>query len=78
MLAIGNTVKKSGYALKPARDYWLGCGDYTRKNRAKEALDKATALRGIVTEISKGGCKVTWNDGTESNCLDYMVERVNP
>ena len=77
-LAIGDKVKASGYSLQPKRNYWNSCGDYTRKNAAKRELDKATALRGEIFDVTvNGAVKVKWSDGTESHCLDYMVEKIS-
>jgi hypothetical protein len=83
-MEIGNTVRKSGYALKSARDYWLLQGEYSRKQRAKEQFDALAAMRGTVIEILAGdpkrwvspGLKIQWSNGTVSQCLDYMVELV--
>lgn len=79
---VGDRVKKSDYALRSKRDYWLSQGEYTRKNRAKEAYDAAVAERGTIAEIlpadsSRGvaaGLRVTWDNGMESRCLPGMVE----
>lgn len=70
----GDVVKHSGYAIKPKRDYWLGCGRYDQKNRAKEWLDNFVAERGTVIEAQDGKAKVQWDNGTISHCLDYMIE----
>lgn len=82
---VNDRVKPSGHALRSKRDYWLSLGDYTRKQRAKEALDREASRRGTVVELlpadtSRGvaaGLRVAWDDGSESRCLPYMVESEN-
>ena len=83
-MQIGDKVRHSGYAIRPKRDYWLSLGDYSRKERAKDALDAFIAERGTITELlpadpSRGvakGLRVQWDNGSESKCLPYMVEAV--
>lgn len=83
-IKVGNKVKQSDYALRSKRDDWLSQGDYTRKNAAKTAYDRAAAERGVVVEIlptdfSRGvaaGLRVQWESGVESRCLPGMVEVV--
>jgi len=53
-MKIGDTVKRSEYALRPMRDYWLNCGREPMKSGAKDALDKAKAERGIVEFVGEG------------------------
>lgn len=77
-MKIGDRVRYSETALRPTRDYWLGLGDYSHKNRAKDALDAKTALRGCVTAIIPQGLSVAWDDGTSSNLLSYMVTVEEP
>ena len=79
---VNDRVKQSAYALRSKRDYWLGLGDYTRKQAAKASLDKAIAERGTViglleADFSRGtadGLRVQWDNGAESRCLPGMVE----
>lgn len=71
---VGARVRPSRYRTDPARDYWCNQGEYTRKTRAKAELDRLLTLRGTVTEVLHNGLKVEWEDGTTSQCLDYMVE----
>ena len=79
---VGDRVKRSDYALRSKRDYWLSQGEYSRRNRAKEAYDTAVAERGTIAEIlpadsSRGvaaGLRITWDNGMESRCLPGMVE----
>jgi len=47
---VGDRVKRSDYALRSKRDYWLSQGEYSRRNRAKEAYDTAVAERGTIAE----------------------------
>jgi hypothetical protein len=59
--------------VRRARDYWLGLGDYTRKNTAKVELDRLLAKRGTVTsvDVAPSGnaqtCEILWDDGTRSS-----------
>lgn len=84
-MQIGDKVKHSGYAIRPKRDYWLSLGDYSRKQSAKDALDRFEAERGTIIELleadaSRGvakGVRVQWDNGGESKCLPYMVEVAN-
>lgn len=81
---VNDRVKRSSSALRSKRDYWLAQGNPTRKSQAKDWLDQAAAERGIVSELlasdpSRGvaaGVRVTWDNGSESRCLPYMVETV--
>ena len=79
MIQVNDRVKPSEYALRSKRDYWLQCGRYDQKQRAKEALDREQDKRGIVTEITEHngikGLVVKWLDGTVSHCLPYRVEK---
>ncbi len=70
----GQRVKPSREALEPSRMFWLGLGDYTRKNAAKRALDTEAARRGTVVEITPNtsggnvpGAVVKWDDGRTSH-----------
>ena len=76
----GSAVKKSWSALRPMRDYWLSCGRAPQKTHAKDALELAGKLRGRVVAIVKNNystfARVEWDDGTQSDCLLYMIERV--
>ena len=76
-MQVGTRVRHSGYAIMPLRDHWNNCGDYARKSRAKDALDKALAERGTVTELLHNGVKVQWDSGSVSQCLTYRVEAVS-
>lgn len=78
---IGDRVKHSGYVINRKRDYWNSCGREPMKSGAKRALDAAVAERGTVTAILPGdksrgvspGIEVTWDNGTVSKCLSYLV-----
>jgi hypothetical protein len=73
-LVRGDKVKRSAYALRPEWEYYLGLGDYTRKNAAKRAHDRKAAQQGTVIKVEGSKVEVRWADGTMSQCLDYMVE----
>lgn len=81
-LQINDRVKKSAYALRSKRDYWLAQGDSRRKSQAREWRDQVAAERGTVAEILTGdpgrgitpGLRVVWDNGSESKCLPGMVE----
>lgn len=75
-MQVGDRVRRSGYAIMPLRDHWNNCGDYTRKTRARDALDRALTDRGTVVEVLSHGLKVQWDDGQIVQCLNYSVERV--
>jgi len=75
MFKVGDRVRHSGHVTQRARDYWCQQGEYTRKQRAKDALDKTIAARGTIIELLHNGVKVKWDDGTESSCLSYLVDR---
>lgn len=83
---VDDRVRKSAYALRSKRDYWLAQGDSRRKEQAKDWLDQATAERGTVAEILAGdssrgvspGVRVAWDNGSESKCLPCMIETINP
>lgn len=78
---VGNRVRHSHHVVMRKRDYWNSCGDYARKQAAKDALDKCIAERGTITALligdpSRGvspGIEVVWDNGSISRCLDYMV-----
>ena len=70
---IGTIVKPSVYAIKPKRDYWLSCGRAAQKSAAKQELDAEIDKRGILEETAKNGCKVIWDNGSESHCLHCLV-----
>lgn len=74
---IGTRVKSSGDALRPTRDWWLGCGRASSKSAAKAELDRKTARRGTLIAIEQGkyalGFRVAWDDGGESCGLSYMI-----
>ena len=75
-MAVGDRVKPSGYAVRPRWDWYLGLGDYTRKNEARRAYDAELAKRGTVVEaLPNGGLAVRWDNGPTSRCLAYRVER---
>jgi len=83
-IEVNTRVKKSAYALRSKRDYWLAQGQPSAKARAKQWLDDAMAERGVVIELlpadfSRGvsaGLRIHWDNGSESKCLSYMVEAV--
>lgn len=70
----GDTVKPSGYSIKPKQEYWLSCGRPAQKSAAKTALDEHIAKRGVIESVTQSGIVVKWNDGTASYCLPYLVE----
>lgn len=84
-LKVGDRVKHGGIVIQRKRDYWNSCGDGRSKGAARTALDAAVAERGTVTAILPGdskrgvspGLEVTWDGGSVSHCLSYMVEQVN-
>jgi hypothetical protein len=73
-------VRYSGTALRPQRDYWLGLGDYRRKNAAKADLDAKAARRGTIRELVTGKfctfARVDWHDGGESETMLGQLEVV--
>lgn len=79
---VGQRVRHSGRVIQGKRDYWNNCGREPFKSSAKAALDKAIAERGTVTAILQGdkergvspGIEVTWDSGSISRCLDYIVD----
>ena len=81
-MQIGDRVKHSGHVLMRKRDYWNSCGREPMKSGAKRVLDAAIAERGTVTAILPGdpargvspGLEVTWDGGSVSRCLSYLVE----
>ena len=81
---VGDRVRHSGSVIQRKRDYWNSCGREPMKSGAKRALDAALAERGTVTAILAGdsergvspGLEVTWESGSVSRCLSYMVERL--
>jgi hypothetical protein len=81
--SIGDKVKHSGHVLNKKRDYWNSCGREPMKSGARRALDAAIAERGIVTAILPGdssrgvspGIEVTWDGGSVSRCLSYLVDK---
>lgn len=66
---VGDRVAHSYSSLRGLRDYWLSCGRSQEKSAAKEALDKKTAERGIVTNIRKGS--YAWVIGVDWENLEY-------
>lgn len=75
-MKVGDRVKLSGYALQSARDWWLGLGDYTRKQAARKYLDDQMARRGVVASAKDHTITVVWDDGIVTHSLDYRVETV--
>jgi hypothetical protein len=81
-MIVGTKVKKSGYSLKGKRDYWQSLGRQPAKSNAKQAYENAQAERGTVSAILKAdksrgisaGLEITWDNGSISKCLNYMVE----
>ena len=75
-LAQGDKVKYSTSGLRPAWEYYLSQGEYSRKNRAKEAHAEKAAKRGTVRTVDKPGVvTIAWDDGTTSQTMDYLLER---
>ena len=81
---LGKTVEHSEYALRTLRDAWLSCGRGPQKSSFLRQLNKQQAERGTVSAIleedrdrgAASGLEVTWDDGSVSKCLSYMVELV--
>ena len=81
---VGQRVKHSGPVIQKKRDYWNLQGREPMKSGAKKALDDAVKERGTVTALLAGdasrgvspGLQVTWDNGSISNCLSYLVESV--
>ena len=74
MMTIGTRVRPSTYALRSALDWCLSQGRASDKLRARESYDRQAAKRGVVTVSSPRGLAVEWDDGSQSQCLDYMVD----
>lgn len=88
---IGDRVKYSGSALERDRQYYLGLGDYSRKNAAKAAYEAKAAMRGTVTDVSHvnktgnlshgAGAEVKWDNPWPSGqprmsqTMDHMLEK---
>jgi len=78
---VGQRVRHSEPVIRRKRDYWNSCGREPAKSKAREWLDAAVAERGTVTAILAGdpsrgvspGLEVTWDGGSVSRCLSYMV-----
>ena len=81
-MIVGTRIKKSGYSLRGKRDYWQSLGREPAKSNAKQAYENAQAERGTISAIlnadrSKGisaGLEITWDNGSISKCLNYMIE----
>lgn len=81
-MKIGDRLKYSEYVIRPKRDYWLNCGREPMRSGAKEALDKAKALRGTVVNITSAqdnrlgvaSMEVKSDDGSTHRCLPYLWE----
>lgn len=79
---VGQRVKHSGRVIQEKRDYWNRCGREPMKSGARQALDKAVAERGTVSALLPGdpsrgvspGLEITWDNGSTSRCLSYLVE----
>jgi hypothetical protein len=79
--AVGDRVAPSPEALRPRleeRSKWVRWASQWAS--ADEAYQREAARRGTVTAILPSAAKyiapgiaVTWDDGRESRCLDYMV-----
>jgi hypothetical protein len=69
----GQRVRHSGHVTMRARDYWCSLGDYARKTRAKDELERLIAERGTILEVLHNGFKVQWDSGSVSSCLGYLV-----
>ena len=69
----GTRVRYSGCALQADKDYWLGLGDYTLKNRAKRYWEARVALRGTVLSVKGPAVTVAWDDGSRSESLSYRL-----
>ena len=72
-MEIGTRVRHSGYVVNRKREYWNQQGRQPAKDLARHALDVCVAERGTITAILKNGLEVTWDSGSVSHCLDYMV-----
>jgi hypothetical protein len=71
--APGTRVKHSGHALQRQRDYWLSLGREPAKTYARQAYEEKAAMRGTLSDNDEKGCRVRWDDGTESACLSCMI-----
>lgn len=70
---IGTQVKHSGYSVRPKRDWYLSRGRASEKSAAKDDLDRFVAMRGVLVEHLSNGCRVEWDNGSESRCLSHMI-----
>lgn len=81
LLPIGTRVQHAAHVIQRKRDYMLQQGSYEGKERARGWMQAAMAERGTVTghltaDPSRGvsaGLEVTWDHGSVSKCLNYMV-----
>ena len=71
---IGGTVKHSGYSLRSYYDNWLLAGNSSKKQRARELLDKKLSAQGTVVAIPKNGQLHVEIEGSLHKSLDYMFE----
>ena len=77
---IGQTVGHSDAVIQRARDYLCNCGREPMRSGAAADLEKKIAARGLVHACERGAhapwvVKVSWNDGTVSECLPHRVMR---
>jgi len=78
----GKRVKRSWRSLRSLHDRVLSCGIASRKAVLQAEFDAQSEQRGTVTSIleevpERGvacGLEVTWDGGTVSKCLPYMVD----
>jgi len=78
----GKRVKRSWRSLRSLHDRVLSCGIATRKAVLQKEFDEQSEQRGTVTNILEevpergiaSGLEVTWDDGTVSKCLPYLVD----
>ena len=76
-MEIGTRVKQSRFVTDKKRDYWNQQGREPAKSNAKCWLDEALAERGTVMAILNPGLAISWDNGSVSTCLTYMVTEVN-
>lgn len=85
---VGDRVKHSQEVLCPLWERYLGLGDYTRKNQAKQWHADKAAEMGTVVEVqappgpeagfNRRVCwavKVRWDSGSVSECLEGRVQK---
>jgi hypothetical protein len=76
---VGDRVRQSGRSLESSRMYYLGLGDYTRKNAAKADYERQRDRRGTVVACGTNGyavgAVVKWDDGAVSESMQHRLEK---